>query len=97
MKKFNNFCYFICCALVLACSSGSSNIKKAKSVRPGMTVSEVKAVLGEPKMVRPGYEDTSQTMFLYGTGLAASTDIEIYFDKNSNKVTRVLLPKGEDD
>ena len=90
-KLFIALIFFI----AYACSQSDQKIKKAKQLQKGMTMSEVKSIMGIPTDSMPGYFDRSKIMFLYRLSWPASDNIQVYFDSTSLLVTNIMLPKGE--
>ena len=66
----------------------ASNFNKIKSVKLGMSVSEVEKIMGNP-IFRRKYE--SDSIYTYSAYLHSSNDIEIIFDQY--KVKGIRLPE----
>ena len=76
-------------------TSCSDKIEKAKTIQLGMSELEVINKLGRPTDSIKAYLDTNAHTFLYITPGIFADDIQIIFDNNSEKVIKVILPKGE--
>ena len=78
----------------VACSNNRTVISKAKEIKVGMSMEDVKNILGAPLDSIKGYTDSNNIMFLYSAPQFESDDIQIYFDSGTNQVDHVVLPKG---
>lgn len=72
---------------------GQRNLKKVKSLEVGMTISDVKLIMGYPDDSVRHYFDPSKKIFIYKAPVLESENIEVWFD-NNNKVERITMPKG---
>lgn len=91
----NDIIGFFLFLVLTSCTLDSSKINKAKSITIGMSMREVKGILGMPIDSLTGYFDKNKIMYRYKLSYFSSDDIEVYFDSLSKVVTNIVLPKGE--
>ena len=71
-----------------------TNIAKARELKHGMTINEVKRIMGTPDDSLQGYFDKDKFMFIYETSFFVDDDINIYFDGSKKTVTNIVFPNG---
>ena len=78
----------------IACNNDKALIYEAKKIKVGMSMEDVKMILGIPRDSIKGYTDSSKIMFLYSSPQFESDDIQIYFEAGTKRVNHIVLPKG---
>jgi len=71
-----------------------SNIFKARTLEKGMSVNQVKEIMGTPDDSLAAYNEKDNFMFIYETSFFVDDDIYVYIDSSKKVVTRIIFPKG---
>lgn len=84
----------LCCCIYYVKYSDTAertykNVENSKKIRVGMSIIDLKVIMGNPDKIYPHYSDESIKVYFYQPPFAASDGIEFHIDKN-NLVTFIV-------